>query len=56
SQYCAFIVSIHGLNLHEFTPVFFERFLVYKRDKAKAVTLSGYRSAIKDLYRSKSVN
>ncbi|KAG6957073.1 hypothetical protein JG688_00011142 [Phytophthora aleatoria] len=43
------------LNLAEFTPAFFEQFLVYKRGVAKSATLSGYRSAIKDLYRLKRI-
>ncbi|EGZ13112.1 hypothetical protein PHYSODRAFT_512814, partial [Phytophthora sojae] len=41
------------LNLTEFTPACFEQFLVYKRSTVKSATLSGYRSAIKDLYRLK---
>ncbi|KAG3094196.1 hypothetical protein PI124_g9537 [Phytophthora idaei] len=43
------------LNLAEFSPAFFEHFLVYKRGVAKSATLSGYRSAIKDLYRLKRI-
>ncbi|KAF1774352.1 hypothetical protein GQ600_19737 [Phytophthora cactorum] len=43
------------LNLAEFTPAFFEQFLVYKRGVAKSATPSGYRSAIKDLYRLKRI-
>jgi hypothetical protein len=43
------------LNLTEFTPAYFEKFLVRKRRTAKSVTLSGYRSAIKDLYRLEGI-
>jgi len=45
----------NDLNLAEFTPAVFEKFLVYKRSRAKSVTLSGYRSAIRDFYRLKRV-
>ncbi|KAE9117468.1 hypothetical protein PF006_g18805 [Phytophthora fragariae] len=41
------------LNLTDFTPSVFEQFLVYKSSYVKTATLSGYRSAIKDLYRVK---
>ncbi|OWY96245.1 hypothetical protein PHMEG_00033537, partial [Phytophthora megakarya] len=43
------------INLMEFTPGFFEKFLVYTRSIARSVILSGYRSAIKDLYRLKRI-
>ncbi|KAG3126248.1 hypothetical protein PI126_g22411 [Phytophthora idaei] len=43
------------INLFEFTPGYFEEFLVYKRRGARTVTLRGYRSAIKDLYRLKRI-
>lgn len=43
------------IDLAEFTPQYFEKFLVYKRRSAKSGTLSGYRSAIKDLYRLKRI-
>ncbi|KAG9399898.1 hypothetical protein AC1031_022022 [Aphanomyces cochlioides] len=46
-----FIGSDGDIDLAEFTPHYFERFLAYKRTTAKISTLSGYRSAIKDLYR-----
>ncbi|ETI30072.1 hypothetical protein F443_22808 [Phytophthora nicotianae P1569] len=46
-----FFDSSGELNLMEFTPPYFEQFLVYKSRDVKAGTLSGYRSAIKDLYR-----
>ncbi|OWZ12354.1 hypothetical protein PHMEG_00014504 [Phytophthora megakarya] len=46
-----FFDETDDINLMEFTPGFFEKFLVYKRSIARSVTLSGYRSAIKDLYR-----
>ncbi|KUG01951.1 hypothetical protein AM587_10001959 [Phytophthora nicotianae] len=46
-----FFDSSGELNLMEFTPPYFEQFLVYKSRGVKAGTLSGYRSAIKDLYR-----
>ncbi|EGZ22321.1 hypothetical protein PHYSODRAFT_490612 [Phytophthora sojae] len=42
-------------NLSEFTPSVFERFLMFKSASVKTATLSGYRSAIKDLYRVKHV-
>lgn len=41
------------LNLLEFTPNLFEKFLVHKSSSVKTGTLSGYRSAIKDMYRAK---
>ncbi|KAG6974839.1 hypothetical protein JG688_00002857 [Phytophthora aleatoria] len=43
------------INLAEFTPAFFEQLLVYKRGVARLATLSGYCSAIKDLYRLKRI-
>ncbi|KAG6944322.1 hypothetical protein JG687_00017930 [Phytophthora cactorum] len=43
------------LNLAEFTPAFFEQLFAYKRGVAKSATPSGYRSAIKDLYRLKRI-
>ncbi|ETN03998.1 hypothetical protein PPTG_15363 [Phytophthora nicotianae INRA-310] len=46
-----FFDSSGELNLMEFTPPYFEQFLVYKSRDVKAGTLSGYRSAIKDLHR-----
>jgi hypothetical protein len=45
-----------SINLAAFTPSFFESFLVYESDYVKTGTLSGYRSAIKDLYRGQRVN
>lgn len=39
------------LNVMEFTPHYFERFLVFQRHNVQTSTLSGYRSAIKYLYR-----
>ncbi|ETP28702.1 hypothetical protein F442_22022 [Phytophthora nicotianae P10297] len=44
------------LNLSEFTPAVFEDFLAYKRTRVKAVTLGGFRSAIKDLYRTRELS
>jgi hypothetical protein len=38
-------------NPHIFKPKDFEAFLLANRSELKAVTLGGYRSAIKDLYR-----
>ncbi|ETO68238.1 hypothetical protein F444_14913 [Phytophthora nicotianae P1976] len=46
-----FFDSSGELNLMEFTPPYFEQFLVYKSRDVKDGTLSGYRSAIKDLHR-----
>ncbi|OWY97843.1 LOW QUALITY PROTEIN: hypothetical protein PHMEG_00031525 [Phytophthora megakarya] len=43
------------LNLAKFKPAVFEKFLSYKRAQAQSATLSGYRSAIKDLYRLKRI-
>ncbi|ETI30384.1 hypothetical protein F443_22495 [Phytophthora nicotianae P1569] len=42
-----------SLNLAVFSPQHFEAFLLYKinEGKLKVSTLSGYRSAIKDVYR-----
>ncbi|OWY97643.1 LOW QUALITY PROTEIN: hypothetical protein PHMEG_00031781, partial [Phytophthora megakarya] len=39
------------LDPNQFTPKEFEDFLLAKQGELKTVTLSGYRSAIKDLYR-----
>ncbi|KAG3089127.1 hypothetical protein PC121_g4325 [Phytophthora cactorum] len=50
-----FFDASDDLNLAEFTPAFFEQFLVYKRDMAKSATLTEYRSAIKDLCRLKRI-
>ncbi|KAG4248745.1 hypothetical protein PC116_g3512 [Phytophthora cactorum] len=43
------------ISLAEFTPAFFEQLLVYKRGVARLATLSGYCSAIKNLYRLKRI-
>eukprot|EP00644_Phytophthora_capsici_P018616 jgi/Phyca11/132868/e_gw1.247.6.1 len=47
-----------SLNLTVFTPQHFETFLLYKinEGKLKVSTLSGYRSAIKDVYRQKRLD
>lgn len=47
------IDSSGQIDLNNFSPGYFEKFLVYKRCMVKTVTLGGYRSAIKDLYRVK---
>ncbi|KAJ8524851.1 hypothetical protein ON010_g16265 [Phytophthora cinnamomi] len=44
-----------GLNLVQFTPAIFEQVLVYKHRTTKSSTLSGYRSAMKDLFRLKVI-
>lgn len=45
-----FSVSM-SIDLAEFTPKYYEEILVYKSNLVKTGTLSGYRSAIDDLYR-----
>ncbi|OWZ12161.1 hypothetical protein PHMEG_00014720 [Phytophthora megakarya] len=48
-----FFDANNDLTLVEFTPARLEKFWVFKRSQAKGATLSGYRSAVKDLYRTK---